>query len=172
MAHTPSPALKKQFQAARTEFKELAINELMDHEKLFLKYDIDQDGFLNLSELKYLMEKLNMPQTHLALKAMIKEVDEDNDGQMAYREFLLIFRYAKTGKLTHDGLKAIASAAVSVQQNMKGVGGGKNFFEAKAAELNNNPAEKDKAYRDQKKKEAEDAKVRKAAFKEKANQFK
>ena len=33
-----------------------------------------------------MMEKLGEPQTHLALKAMIKEVDEDNDGQISFRE--------------------------------------------------------------------------------------
>lgn len=38
------------------------------------------------------MEKLGYPQTHLGLKAMIKEVDEDFDGFISYREFLLIFR--------------------------------------------------------------------------------
>eukprot|EP01089_Gocevia_fonbrunei_P014595 TRINITY_DN4026_c0_g1_i1.p1 TRINITY_DN4026_c0_g1~~TRINITY_DN4026_c0_g1_i1.p1 ORF type:complete len:172 (+),score=59.80 TRINITY_DN4026_c0_g1_i1:91-606(+) len=165
-----SQQVKKQFQDARREFKELSIGELKEFEDMFFKYDMDKDGFLNLPELKYLMEKLNMPQTHLALKAMIKEVDEDNDGQMAYREFLLIFRYAKSGKLKHDGLKAIA-ASISVMSDKMGVGGGKSFFEAKAAELNNNVAEKDKAYRDQKKKEMEDARARKSAFKDRAAQF-
>ena len=33
-----------------------------------------------------MMEKLGEPQTHLGLKAMIKEVDEDNDGQISFRE--------------------------------------------------------------------------------------
>lgn len=37
-------------------------------------------------ELKLMMEKLGEPQTHLGLKAMIKEVDEDNDGQISFRE--------------------------------------------------------------------------------------
>ena len=32
------------------------------------------------------MEKLGCPQTHLALKAMIREVDEDNDNQISFRE--------------------------------------------------------------------------------------
>ena len=31
-------------------------------------------------ELKLMMEKLGAPQTHLGLKSMIKEVDEDFDG--------------------------------------------------------------------------------------------
>lgn len=33
-----------------------------------------------------MMEKLGEPQTHLALKEMIKTVDEDNDGQISFRE--------------------------------------------------------------------------------------
>ena len=33
-----------------------------------------------------MMEKLGEPQTHLSLKAMIKEVDEDNDGQISFRD--------------------------------------------------------------------------------------
>lgn len=39
-----------------------------------------------------MMEKLGAPQTHLGLKGMIQEVDEDNDGKISFREFLLIFR--------------------------------------------------------------------------------
>jgi hypothetical protein len=93
-----------------------------------------------------MMEKLGHPQTHLGLKAMIKEIDEDNDGKIAYREFLLIFRYAKSGKLQSEGLKQIAA---SVNVGEVGVGGAKGFFEAKAAAINDNPMEKDRAYREE-----------------------
>jgi hypothetical protein len=41
---------------------------------------------------------------------MIKEVDEDVDNQIAYREFLLIFRYAKTGRLSSEGLRSLAQS--------------------------------------------------------------
>lgn len=33
-----------------------------------------------------MMEKLGAPQTHLGLKNMIKEVDEDLDGKLSFRE--------------------------------------------------------------------------------------
>lgn len=56
------------------------------------RYDDGQDGFLDLTELKVMMEKLQAPQTHLGLKAMIAEVDEDNDGKISFREFMLIYR--------------------------------------------------------------------------------
>lgn len=32
------------------------------------------------------MERLAAPQTHLSLKTMIKEVDEDQDGKLSFRE--------------------------------------------------------------------------------------
>lgn len=40
-----------------------------------------------------MMERLGAPQTHLGLKAMISEVDEDGDNKISFREFLLIYRY-------------------------------------------------------------------------------
>ena len=37
-------------------------------------------------ELKLMMEKLGAPQTHLGLKSMINEVDEDFDSKLSFRE--------------------------------------------------------------------------------------
>ena len=84
-----------------------------------------------MDELKTMMEKLKAPQTHLGLKAMIKEVDEDDDGAISFREFLSIFRKAAAGELDLDsGLGQLATLTeVSVEE--VGVGGAKNFFEAK-----------------------------------------
>lgn len=55
----------------------------------YCRYDEDQDKYLGLSDLKLMMEKLGVPQTHLGLKAMIKEVDEDGDGKISFREVRL-----------------------------------------------------------------------------------
>lgn len=41
---------------------------------------------MDFTELKLMMEKLGEPQTHIALKEMIKTVDEDNDGSISFRE--------------------------------------------------------------------------------------
>ena len=51
-----------------------------------LRYDTDKDKVINLEELKVMVEKLGCAQTHLSLKAMIKEVDEDQDGAISFRE--------------------------------------------------------------------------------------
>ena len=50
---------------------------------------MDKSSFIDFMELKLMMEKLGEPQTHLALKDMIKTVDEDNDGQISFREVRL-----------------------------------------------------------------------------------
>lgn len=50
------------------------------------RYDAGRDGFIDLMELKLMMEKLGAPQTHLGLKNMIKEVDEDLDSKLSFRE--------------------------------------------------------------------------------------
>merc|ERR1712136_157739 len=78
--------------------------KIKEFRKTFDKYDTSKDGFIDLQELKYMMEKLEAPQTHLGLKSMIREVDEDNDGQISFREFLLIFRKADQGELEIEGL--------------------------------------------------------------------
>jgi hypothetical protein len=39
-----------------------------------------------LEDLKRLMESLGAPQTHVALKSMLKEVDEDHDMKINMRE--------------------------------------------------------------------------------------
>ena len=54
-----------------------------------VRYDVDHSNFIDFMELKLMMEKLGEPQTHLSLKAMITEVDEDNDGQISFREVTL-----------------------------------------------------------------------------------
>lgn len=38
-----------------------------------------------------MMEKLGIPQTHLGLKEMIKQVDEDQDGKISFREVKRLF---------------------------------------------------------------------------------
>lgn len=61
------------------------------------RYDAGKDNYIDLMELKLMMEKLGAPQTHIGLKNMIKEVDEDLDNKLSFREvkqescFFLVF---------------------------------------------------------------------------------
>lgn len=50
------------------------------------RYDVNRDNYIDMMELKLMMEKLGQPQTHLGLKNMMKEVDEDLDNRLSFRE--------------------------------------------------------------------------------------
>lgn len=83
-----------------------------------------------------MMETLGAPQTHLALKAMINEVDEDGDGRLSFREFLLVYRKARAGELHADSGLAKLAQLTEVDVDKVGVNGAKEFFEAKIEEVN------------------------------------
>ena len=53
------------------------------------RYDTGGDNFIDMMELKHMMEKLGAPQTHLGLKAMMKEADEDLDDKISFREVIM-----------------------------------------------------------------------------------
>lgn len=117
------------------EFRELSRKQIQTCQKTFNSFDTNKDKFIDFDELKRMMEKVGSPQTHLALKAMIREVDEDGDNRISFREFLLIFRKALAGELTEDnGLYDIYRVVTEIDVQKEGVKGAKNFFEAKIEE--------------------------------------
>ncbi|XP_037706231.1 EF-hand domain-containing protein D1 [Choloepus didactylus] len=151
-----------------TEFPEFSRRLIKDLERKFKLYDAGRDGYIDLMELKLMMEKLGAPQTHLGLKGMIKEVDEDFDGKLSFREFLLIFQKAAAGDLQEDsGLMALAKLS-EVDVALEGVQGAKNFFEAKVQALSSaSKFEAElKAEQDERKREEEERRHRRAAFRE------
>ncbi|KAK6177627.1 hypothetical protein SNE40_015688 [Patella caerulea] len=157
-----------------TEFKEFSRKEILDFQKTFNKYDVGKDKFIDFHELKLMMEKLGVPQTHLSLKEMIKEVDEDHDNKISFREFLLIFRKAACGELSQEsGLLELYRNVQEIDVDVEGVGGAKNFFQAKIeAQTADKKFENEiKQEQEEKRIKAEEAKERKKAFKEKANMF-
>ncbi|XP_050545526.1 EF-hand domain-containing protein D2 homolog [Daktulosphaira vitifoliae] len=155
------------------EFKEFSRKQINEYETTFKKFDIGKDGYLDLEELKRMMEKLGVPQTHLALKAMIKEVDEDGDDKISFREFLLIYRKAYDGTLPLDcGLNELARLT-EINVDEVGVIGAKEFFEAKIEYQGiANRFEYELRQEMEEKKRLEDEKSRrKIAFKEKTAIF-
>ncbi|CAF0931104.1 unnamed protein product [Didymodactylos carnosus] len=150
------------------EYKEFSRRQIQGLMQTFDKLDTDKDKHLNFNELKYMMEKLGIPQTHLGLKEMIKEVDEDHDGMICFREFLLIFRKAASEDTPVElVLHQLYSMLMEIDVSKEGVGGAKNFFEAKAAALT---AVGDKYQREireeqeQRKREEDDKQRRKMTF--------
>jgi len=134
------------------------------------------------------MEKLGCAQTHLGLKNIMKELDENNDGVIDFREFLLLFRRLKSGEL--DGLKNQAdrdgnefmqlvdglmlNEMASVDVTDIGVGRAKLFFEAKINKMKgeNKVEEEIKKEQEEKKMEREEKKRRQEEFKKKQDLFK
>ncbi|XP_061197663.1 EF-hand domain-containing protein D2-like [Saccostrea echinata] len=158
-----------------TEFKEFSRKQIKDFQRTFNKYDVSRDNFIDFHELKLMMEKIGAPQTHLSLKAMIKEVDEDYDDKINFREFLLIFRKANAGELeAGSGLMALFENMTEIDVDKEGVKGAKNFFQAKIEQQTASKKfeEEIKQEQEEKKRELEEKKERQKAFKEKANFFK
>lgn len=154
-------------------YAEFTRKQIKDMETMFKLYDTGKDGYIDLMELKRMMEKLGAPQTHLGLKNMIKEVDEDFDGKLNFREFLLIFYKAKAGELEEDsGLMALAKCS-EIDVSLEGVKGAKNFFEAKVQALSfGSKFEAEiKAEQDERKRQEEEKRNRRAAFKELKSTF-
>ncbi|KAI7800319.1 EF-hand domain-containing protein D1 [Triplophysa rosa] len=156
-----------------TEFKEFSRKQIKDMEKMFKRFDSGKDGFIDLMEMKLMMEKLGAPQTHLGLKNMIREVDEDYDGKLSFREFLLIFRKAAAGELQEEsGLMALARLS-EIDVSIEGVLGARDFFEAKVQALSVHSkfeAEIREEQEERKRMELE-RKQRRAAFKELQSTF-
>ncbi|XP_062872727.1 EF-hand domain-containing protein D1 [Trichomycterus rosablanca] len=156
-----------------TEFKEFSRKQIKQMEEMFKRFDSGKDGYIDLMELKMMMEKLGAPQTHIGLKNMIREVDEDYDGKLSYREFLLIFRRAAAGELEDDDPLMALARLSEINVSNEGVKGARDFFEAKAqalsvrskfeAELREEKEEKEKM--------EEERKQRRAAFKELQSAF-
>lgn len=158
-----------------TEFKEFSRKQIQDFQKTFNKFDVGKDKFIDFNELKLMMETLKAPQTHLALKAMIKEVDEDFDSKISFREFLLIFRKAAAGELEEgSGLLDLYANITEIDVDKEGVKGAKNFFQSKIELQTAGKKFEDEIRHEQeeKRQQAEEAKERKRAFKEKAQVFK
>ncbi|XP_018335252.1 EF-hand domain-containing protein D2 homolog [Agrilus planipennis] len=118
-----------------TEFKEFSRKEIKQYETTFKKFNTNKDGYLTLPELKRMMEILGAPQTHVALKEMISEVDEDGDGRLCFREFLLVYRKAKAGELDSDSGLGQMAKLTEINVDQVGVNGAKEFFEAKIEEI-------------------------------------
>ena len=158
-----------------TEFTEFSRKEIKYFSDKFSAYSsVSRTGNIGLEELKVMMERLGAPQTHLGLKSMIKEVDEDGDSEISFREFLMIFRKARAGELDlESGLGQLASLS-EVDVDVVGVGQATTFFEAKIAQVQQGSrfATEIKENEVERRKEEKEKLLRERRFKERAAIFK
>ncbi|CAH0563622.1 unnamed protein product [Brassicogethes aeneus] len=157
-----------------TEFHEFTRKEIKQYETTFKKFNTNNDGFLSLDELKRMMEVLGAPQTHLGLKAMIKEVDDDDDGRLSFREFLTVYRKARAGELNEDSGLGQLAKLTEIDVDKVGVNGAKKFFECKIQELAKKSKFEDEIVQEQqeRRRSEEERAIRRAEFLEKAALFK
>ncbi|KAL3995368.1 EF hand family protein [Acanthocheilonema viteae] len=147
-----------------SEFHEFTRKQIKYFMETFKKYDEDHDNYIDFNELKRMMEKLGEAQTHIALKNMLKLVDEDQDGKVSPREFMLIFRYASTGQLSCATVFNELAASVDVVK--EGVHAAADFFEAKIEEQI-----KLSKFEEEIRAEQEEKKLKQAERKERRQQF-
>jgi len=155
------------------EFTEFTRKQIKHYEDIFKNYNIKKDNFIDQHELQLMMKELGEPQTFLSLKAMIQEVDEDGDNQISFREFLLIYRkVAMNEPGMIPGLNTLAQLT-EIDVDVTGVGGAKDFFEAKAQAVSAGSKYEDeiKKEKEERKIQQEDARQKKAAFKAIAQTF-
>lgn len=107
--------------------------QILRYDNFCCRFNTNKDSYLSLDELKRMMEVLGAPQTHLGLKGMIAEVDEDGDGRLSFREFLLVYRKARAGELDADSGLGQLAKLTEVDVDKVGVVGAKEFFEAKVS---------------------------------------
>ncbi|XP_050299073.1 EF-hand domain-containing protein D2 homolog [Anthonomus grandis grandis] len=157
-----------------TEFHEFSRKEIKQFEATFKKFNTNKDNYLSIDELKRMMEVLGAPQTHIGLKQMIREVDEDGDGRLSFHEFMMVFRKARAGELDEEsGLGQLARLAV-IDVDKVGVNGAKEFFQAKINELSKRSKfeEEIRQEQDERKRLEEEKTLRRQQFLEKASIFK
>ncbi|KAM3718241.1 EF-hand domain-containing protein [Dirofilaria immitis] len=147
-----------------SEFHEFTRKQIKYFMETFKKYDEDHDNYIDFNELKRMMEKLGEAQTHIALKNMLKLVDEDQDGKVSPREFMLIFRYASTGQLSCAEIFNELAASVDVIK--EGVHAAADFFEAKIEEQT-----KLSKFEEEIRAEQEEKRLQQAKKKERRQQF-
>ncbi|XP_019880448.1 EF-hand domain-containing protein D2 homolog [Aethina tumida] len=157
-----------------TEFHEFTRKEIKQYESTFKRFNTNNDGFLSIDELKRMMEVLGAPQTHLGLKAMIKEVDEDGDNRLSFREFLLVYRKARAGELNEDSGLGQLAKLTEIDVDKVGVNGAKAFFECKIQELAKKSKFEDEIMQEQeeRKRSEEEKAQRRQEFLQKAAIFK
>ncbi|XP_017083382.1 uncharacterized protein LOC108116158 [Drosophila eugracilis] len=104
----------------------------------FMQVDEDLDGYICLAELKRFLEKIDIPQTHLAAKNLMTHVVDDHEGRLNFCQALIIHATLlnrlelRKWRLQNQERERLAkSDAVDVSQ--VGVSGAKQFFEAKIA---------------------------------------
>ncbi|XP_053453775.1 allograft inflammatory factor 1-like [Nycticebus coucang] len=62
--------------------------QLAAFKEMYMEFDLNNEGEIDLMSLKRMMEKLGVPKTHLEMKKMISEVTGVVNDTISYRDFV------------------------------------------------------------------------------------
>ncbi|CAG9466478.1 unnamed protein product [Pedinophyceae sp. YPF-701] len=92
----------------------LSPDEITMCRKAFAQFDADGSGTIDVSELRTALEALGQQPTEDELFNMIAQVDEDNSGQIEFREFLKVIESQKQANARKDDESEIVAAFVAM----------------------------------------------------------
>lgn len=108
--------------AAKQEFMTNLEDKFKNLRAAFTRMDADRSGFLDQEEMEKVCVELNLPNSWT--KALIKDADNDGDGQISYVEFVkALERKSKLGKVDVEGEH---SSEEDEEVNTKEMGWGEN----------------------------------------------
>lgn len=76
--------------------------EIREAFKIFKLCDENNDNYIEISEVKLALEKLSVPQTHLAAKELIAEAVGENVSKLNFCQFLLTYAATLQNHETND----------------------------------------------------------------------
>merc|ERR1711953_180084 len=88
---------KKTSNTNMADVKALAEKEPAKLQEKFNGFDSDKDGNLTDKELKEFIKSLSPAHTDEQIDKMVKDADEDGDGQFSFEEFLHLIKSDKFG---------------------------------------------------------------------------
>ncbi|EDW15055.2 EF-hand domain-containing protein D1 [Drosophila mojavensis] len=105
----------------------------------FKQYDTNDDNYIELRELKLALEKLSVPQTHLAAKRLMAQIVGQHARQMNFCQFLLTYAAILESNKSRVGQPMNSQLDLKrprdcVNVSEVGVSGAKRFFESKIAQ--------------------------------------
>lgn len=84
-----SHSVRAEKEEASLQSVELSENMFIQkHLRNFLEYDVNGDGVISLQEMKAVLKQSTVGSTERDLRAVLKEVDENEDGSVCFREYL------------------------------------------------------------------------------------
>ncbi|KAM8703779.1 hypothetical protein ACLKA7_008415 [Drosophila subpalustris] len=115
--------------------------EIREAFTIFKMCDENDDSYIELPELKLALEKLAVPQTHLAVKELIAQVAGENVTKLNFCQFLLIYAatlqsHRENANPRNNSHTELMETDDPINVSEVGVSGAKLFFEAKIAQQN------------------------------------